>query len=975
MRFCILVLVAAIAATSSFGEEVVKSFPAPGGYYAYGLTFDGTDLWCGELLDGKIYRVDTASGAVIESIPGPTDDNHALAWDGTCLWVATSSVESKYIHRITTAGVVVDSILCPKRGTSPYPGGLTWDGSYLWVSIYFSHPAQIYKVDTLDGTILDSIRPQGEQPQGLAWDPTGPYLWNCMDNNDGDPELIWKFNAMTGETLLSFPVPDTFSDKRPRGLAWDGQYLWIVSRGPGGPSPPQYIYKIDPGGAGYPIINLSAHSHDYRHTIIGVGDSWQLIIGNVGTADLVVDSLSVDNNVFGFSGVYPETILPGSTYTVDVDFDPTVYGSTSGSLYVYHSDPINPVQSVYLVGFGVYADAEIDIANTLHNWGDIRVRASTRWFLPVVNQGAAPLTLDSLSFTDSNFFLWEEMFPIVVDSTDSAFIPVWFSPQGGTTYAGSLTVYSDDPDESAIPIVLQGTGDPSPYPGGREFWHYEAPGDIFRHVRSIRWIPDINGDSVADVIAVSENDTLYCIHGNGSGTGDVLWIYEVSYVYSDRAMIVVPDIDGDSVPDVVIGTAGGDRSVRAISGADGDSIWRYDTHEYGGGGWVYEVSAVVDLDGDDVVDILAGAGDDGGHTGPERAFALSGVDGTKIWEQHVGAAVFGIREIDDVNGDLIPDVACGTGNTSPSVKGVYCLDGLTGDTIWYNNTGDAMWSVCPIEDINGDSIGDVIAGAMDGTVYALDGVSGAELWRKSVGGIVEHVWVTEDVDGDGYDDVLPGGLMGAMYCLQGDSGNTIWLTPSGHMAFVNVPMGDVTGDLISDCIAGSGFSVNTIFCLDGVTGDTLWTKPSASAVETGWPIPSIDQNGYDDVLIGTREGMILALSGGEPEVGISVERPSSAGDRFRILQNRPNPFYTETTISAIGISPGEKTILKVYDLSGRLVAELSEPNGSGGGAVARLVWDGTDRSGRMVSSGIYFCKPSSGKEARTIKMVRLNRRK
>jgi len=34
---------------------------------------------------------------------------------------------------------------------------------------------------------------------------------------------------------------------------------------------------------------------------------------------------------------------------------------------------------------------------------------------------------------------------------------------------------------------------------------------------------------------------------------------------------------------VIVGTTGGDRSIRAISGKDGASIWVHDTHEYGGG--------------------------------------------------------------------------------------------------------------------------------------------------------------------------------------------------------------------------------------------------------------------------------------------------------------------------------------------------------------------------------------------------------
>ena len=971
MRLSVLLLILLLVASQSLSEEVVKSFPAPGGYYAYGLTFDGTDLWCAELLNGTLSRVDTATGAVLATIPGPKDDNQGLTWDGTYLWYATSSSRGSHIYKLLTDGTIVDSIPCPSRGSSPYPGGLTWDGASIWVSIYYQHPAQIYRIDGTNGVILDSIRPRGEQPQGLAWDPSGPYLWNCMDNNDGDPELIWKFNATTGETLLSFPVPNIYSDKRPRGLAWDGQYLWIVSRGPGGASPPQYIHKIDPNGSGYPLVSLSSSSHDYGNTVIGVGATWQLGIGNAGTADLVIDSLSVDDPTFSFSGAYPETVQAGSTYTADVDFDPASYGAYSGTLLVYHSDPINPMQTVSLSGFGILAEGEIEVPDMFHDWGDIRVQASKRWFLRVLNQGTMPLSLDSLMSSDPRFFLWENIFPVVVDSTDSTVIPVWFSPPDGNPYSGALSLYSSDADEPVVSITVQGTGDPTPYPGGRPFWTYEAQGDIFRHIRSIRWIPDVNGDSVDDVIAVSENDTLYCLHGNGSGTGDVLWTYEVSYVYSDRAMITVPDLNGDSILDIVIGTAGGDRSVRAISGADGQHLWRYDTHEYGGGGWVYEVSLMMDIDGDNVKDILAGAGGDGGGTGPSRAYLLSGIDGTKIWERPVNAAVFGIREIGDLNGDLISDVACGTGDTDPAVKGVYALDGLTGGVLWYYNIGSGIWSVIPIGDVNGDDTTDVLAGGMSGVVYALDGVSGGELWTTTVGGIIEHVWTIPDVDGDGFDDVLPSGTVAHFNCLGGDSGHAVWYVPSGEMAFVNVPMEDITGDMVYDVIGGSGFGSNTIFCLNGATGDTLWTRSSASAVETGWPIPSIDANGYQDVLIGTRQGMIYAISGGETVIGVAEQERGEPRGRIRFLGGYPTPFTSQTTVFLAGAAEGEDPKVEIYDTSGRKIVRLVSSDRSGEGRVQRFPWSGKDKSGREVPSGVYFCRASSGAHKVTLKILRL----
>jgi hypothetical protein len=121
----------------------------------------------------------------------------------------------------------VDSI--PNPG-GDYSGGMTWDGEYLWVTRYYPNTQpNLFQVDVSTGTEKDTIPSQGLQPQGMAWD--GTYLWNVQDDNDDDPELVWQLDPANGDTILSFPVPDTggSSGQSPRGLAWDGQYLWLVS--------------------------------------------------------------------------------------------------------------------------------------------------------------------------------------------------------------------------------------------------------------------------------------------------------------------------------------------------------------------------------------------------------------------------------------------------------------------------------------------------------------------------------------------------------------------------------------------------------------------------------------------------------------------------------------------------------------------------------------------------------------------------
>jgi len=91
---------------------------------------------------------------------------------------------------------------------------------------------------------------------------------------------------------------------------------------------------------------------------------------------------------------------------------------------------------------------------------------------------------------------------------------------------------------------------------------------------------------------------------------------------------------------------------------------------------------------------------------------------------------------------------------------------------------------------------------------------------------------------------------------------------------------------------------------------------------------------------------------------------------FTLSQNAPNPFNPSTTIS-YQVPEGQNASVKlnVYDISGRLVATLVDEVREAGSYT--VFWDGTDRNGRKVSSGVYFYRMVAGDYVQTRKMVML----
>ena len=79
-----------------------------------------------------------------------------------------------------------------------------------------------------------------------------------------------------------------------------------------------------------------------------------------------------------------------------------------------------------------------------------------------------------------------------------------------------------------------------------------------------------------------------------------------------------------------------------------------------------------------------------------------------------------------------------------------------------------------------------------------------------------------------------------------------------------------------------------------------------------------------------------------------------------LLQNTPNPFAEQTTISyQLGIAG--QIHLKVYNIAGQLVKTLVDVHHESG--VYNVDWSGLDEQGRRVSSGVYFYRLESEDES------------
>jgi|GEM_PF-4678625 len=128
----------------------------------------------------------------------------------------------------------------------------------------------------------------------------------------------------------------------------------------------------------------------------------------------------------------------------------------------------------------------------------------------------------------------------------------------------------------------------------------------------------------------------------------------------------------------------------------------------------------------------------------------------------------------------------------------------------------------------------------------------------------------------------------------------------------------------------------------------------------------------------------LVFSGGDPFIlnpafkkGTVIlknqQTPTSADDgdgnrplRFGLNQNYPNPFNPQTAI-AFSLPKSSEVKLEVFDLLGRSVVTLKD--GSMPAGTHTIIWDGRDRTGQTVSSGVYLYRFKAGDFVETKKML------
>lgn len=244
------------------------------------------------------------------------------------------------------------------------------------------------------------------------------------------------------------------------------------------------------------------------------------------------------------------------------------------------------------------------------------------------------------------------------------------------------------------------------------------------------------------------------------------------------------------------------------------------------------------------------------------------------------------------------------------------------------------------------------------------------MWLATNGGLIRYDGSNFQIHAS-YNSDLPNNFV---KCLVIDANNAVWVGMSNGLAKLhngewqvwdsvssNLPYRNYKDLALDDTGRIWAGTVNTgLLCFDG----TNW----ATYAENNSPLLS-NELGYlamdsqHNLWISYRMGGLSKLSI-EP-VSIHEELLTPVKPSLE-LSNYPNPFNPNTSIS-FRLQESAPVCLKIYNLKGQMVRELSSGNKTAG--THTVGFDGKDSQGQSLSSGVYYVRLQAGTISETRKIL------
>ena len=222
---------------------------------------------------------------------------------------------------------------------------------------------------------------------------------------------------------------------------------------------PSVTVALSGTGLKGPQIVARPENLDFGAVPVGQSEELDLLrIANVGGHTLEVSALRIDEPAFSALGDTAFKLEPGASRGVTLRFAPAHEGLARGRLAITSNDPKTPTLSLGLVGLGETKPIEtprILLDPLQFSFGSVPVGQSAQRTLTVNNAGMAELTVSRVDIAPGDYSLLE-LTPFSVEAHSSQGVAVEYRPLTEAVHPGKLVVFSNDPLEPQVTVILLG---------------------------------------------------------------------------------------------------------------------------------------------------------------------------------------------------------------------------------------------------------------------------------------------------------------------------------------------------------------------------------------------------------------------------------------------------------------------------------------------------------------------------------------
>ncbi|HET6402500.1 MAG TPA: choice-of-anchor D domain-containing protein [Candidatus Kapabacteria bacterium] len=210
------------------------------------------------------------------------------------------------------------------------------------------------------------------------------------------------------------------------------------------------------GALPHMVLTENRDTLDLGQVKVNASATQDIAITNTGGADLNLTNITAGPAPFSLAQS-PTIVSGGTTAYATVRFAPTAMGSFTGMLLITGDDAANPTDTVYLTGTGINSALSITPANL--DFGAVPVSSTVIDTIALNNTGSASVKIIGYRLTPATGAF------VVIDSSAkqvaagaSARVILSFHPDTAGSYAGTLTLTTDDANTPMRTINLSGRG-------------------------------------------------------------------------------------------------------------------------------------------------------------------------------------------------------------------------------------------------------------------------------------------------------------------------------------------------------------------------------------------------------------------------------------------------------------------------------------------------------------------------------------